>query len=798
MMITLNRKLYPLFATLLFAVPFASQAAPAPPISCSGAIESTNTDTTMAVLLSGGTVTVNGINITVTTSNRAESFVTDGELPDGVHLNKDFDTTTSSITYHFSQPISRFETTFGAQQDQERITFSHAGSYIDNQMNSTYGLATSIMSQATLINGGLELRSNLTDQNPGTSSASFGSNSVVTWDFPIPTQTFTVTNTGSGQGGPVTITSGTVATTNYNGTIVGGAFKITTCPAAVATDYSDAPADGSTAPNGSSTTAYGMASHTIVSGIQLGFTIDGETGSIASADASGDGADDDGVLSFPPLAAGSTSYMLSASNLRASGTGTLHAWIDFDKNGTFSAGEHASVTVTAGVLSGGLSWSGITASAAAGATFARLRLTSDTLVDVAGTTALDERAIGSASNGEVEDYAVTLSALSYPANANVDTCPIAAGATFTPSEEIIWNHELNGTPPSQYKPKLNGTDVASAPPITAGSGIDYLIQVTSGRILNANQNGRVTAYENGDYAQYAFTTSSTVIPGRTWKQLRYGLINTSTTINQLPYRISVLVSTDPDFATASLLVDGQAVTTPTGYQRTIVPFSRPIFLQPSTTYYMRVIFHDATTASGELHWDDVALGFVNCMDKGDAPITSVNPATNYGEATHTIPENRTLQLGSVIDGDGVGTLASLNADGDDTGGLDDEESVSMNGFPLDNALINEGTQTFTVTTTGTGYLSAWVDFNRDGDFADAGEQIATNIHSSGGTLDLDFTPPAGMQTGDSYARFRYSSVTGLGPDGSAPDGEVEDYRIRLFAGSPYVCEPGLYQSSVNS
>jgi len=775
-------------------MPFASQAAPE--ISCSGAIESTNTDTTMATLLAGGTVTVNGIDITVTANNRADSFTADGWLPDGVHLNRDFDTTTSSITYNFSEPISRFETTFGAQQDQERITFSHAASYITNEMNSTYNLASSIMSQATLINGGMELRSNLTDQNPGTSSESFGSNSVVTWDFPIPTQTLTITNTGSGQGGPVTITSGTVATTNYNGTIIGGAFKITTCPAAVDTDYSDAPADGSTAPDGSSTTAYGTAGHIIVSGLQLGPAIDAETGSIASADAGGDGADDDGVSGFPPLTVGATSYILSAANIRATGTGTLHAWIDFDKDGVFSASEHASVAVNAGVLSGGgLSWSGVPAGAA-GATFARLRLTSDVLTDDTGTPQ-DERATGLASNGEVEDYALTLTVLSYPADANVDTCPLAVGATFTPSEQIIWNHEANGSPPDKYTVKLPlGADIASAPPITAGSGIDYLIQVTSARILGADQTGRVAAYEQGDYAQYAFTTSASVTPGRTWKQLRYGVINTVNTVNQFPYKISVLVSTDPDFATASLLVDGHTVTLPATYLQTKVPFIRPIFLKPSTTYYMRVIYHDSTAPSGELHWDDVALGFVNCRDQSDAPTAS----TGYGAPTHVIPENHTLQLGTAIDGDGSTSLAGTNADGDDASGLDDEDGVSLNGFALDNALLNEGPQTLTVETVSSGYLNAWIDFNRDGDFADAGEQIATDISSSGGPLTLDFTPPAGMQNGDSYARFRYSSATGLGPDDStpAPDGEVEDYKVRLFAGSPYACDPGLYQSSVNS
>ncbi|MCB1639820.1 MAG: right-handed parallel beta-helix repeat-containing protein, partial [Thiothrix sp.] len=153
-----------------------------------------------------------------------------------------------------------------------------------------------------------------------------------------------------------------------------------------------------------------------------------------------------------------------------------------------------------------------------------------------------------------------------------------------------------------------------------------------------------------------------------------------------------------------------------------------------------------------------ATPLVTIQDYGDAP-------ASYGSPLHTIVSGTHLGLNAPD----METAAAppLDGSGDDVTGIDDEDGVSMYGFPLDNALINEGTQTLTVDTTGNGYLSAWVDFNRNGDFADAGEQIATNIHSSGGTLYLDFTPPAGMQTGDSYARFRYSSVTGLGPDGNA-------------------------------
>jgi GEVED domain len=168
-------------------------------------------------------------------------------------------------------------------------------------------------------------------------------------------------------------------------------------------DYGDAPITG-TAPIGMGTNAYGEAIHGVVSGIKLGTTIDAETTSIANATASGDGADDDGISSFPPLTAGATSYSIPAANITATGTGTLHAWIDFNKNGTFDAGEYTSVAVANNTLAGALNWAGITAGDA-GNTFARFRFTSDPTI-----TAITPS--GTAADGEVEDYLVNITALS--------------------------------------------------------------------------------------------------------------------------------------------------------------------------------------------------------------------------------------------------------------------------------------------------------------------------------------------------------------------------------------------------
>lgn len=95
-----------------------------------------------------------------------------------------------------------------------------------------------------------------------------------------------------------------------------------------------------------------------------------------------------------------------------------------------------------------------------------------------------------------------------------------------------------------------------------------------------------------------------------------------------------------------------------------------------------------------------------------------------------------------------------------------------------------------VTVTGaTGYFSAWIDWNDDGDFADAGEFVINNQTLTVGAHTITFDIPAGVTFGTTFnARFRlYASsqtmllAAGFGadaapsPTGGASGGEVEDY-----------------------
>jgi hypothetical protein len=85
-----------------------------------------------------------------------------------------------------------------------------------------------------------------------------------------------------------------------------------------------------------------------------------------------------------------------------------------------------------------------------------------------------------------------------------------------------------------------------------------------------------------------------------------------------------------------------------------------------------------------------------------------------------------------------------------------------------------------VVAAAAGYLNAWIDFNTNGAWSDAGEQVFTNVALTAGTNTLALNVPAtATATSNTWARFRFSSATNLSFTGEAPDGEVEDYPLAI-------------------
>ncbi|MEL6854961.1 MAG: GEVED domain-containing protein [Cyanobacteria bacterium J06607_13] len=174
------------------------------------------------------------------------------------------------------------------------------------------------------------------------------------------------------------------------------------------------------------------------------------------------------------------------------------------------------------------------------------------------------------------------------------------------------------------------------------------------------------------------------------------------------------------------------------------------------------------------------------LDYGDAPDTTTGTGPgDYQTAPGRGPSHvvGALRLGSVVDAE--------STDSQDDGPPLEDDGVVINDGGTNPVLHNESliagqTYTLDVTTVDTGILNAWIDFDGDGEF-EAGEEIATDVSSTGGTESLSVTVPFGATAGSTYARFRYSTVdtaNGMTSTSAAPDGEVEDYNITLVASDP--------------
>ncbi len=139
-----------------------------------------------------------------------------------------------------------------------------------------------------------------------------------------------------------------------------------------------------------------------------------------------------------------------------------------------------------------------------------------------------------------------------------------------------------------------------------------------------------------------------------------------------------------------------------------------------------------------------------------------------------------FHLGATVDAEPDGQ-PSRAANGDDLSGIDDEDGVILTTQLIRGGEAEVDVQLVAPPEWG-GLLDVWIDFNRDGDWADDGEKVFDNERLDPGVNTLSFTVPADARPGLTYARFRLSSTRDLPFGGPADDGEVEDYRVTIRGG----------------
>lgn len=485
------------------------------------------------------------------------------------------------------------------------------------------------------------------------------------------------------------------------------------------------------------TAAQNGARH-VVGELRLGTRIDAESDGIPSTDARGDDitpagalSDEDGVQFLTTFVPGQSATV----RVTASAPGILNAWIDWNRNGSWAdTGERvfADRPLTAGANDLSLT---VPSAVSVTHTYARFRF----------STSRGLLPTGLAENGEVEDYQINFQSPETPLDFGDAPEPYPTtlkenGARHQVTQGFHLGPSVDAEPDGQPNSTATGDD---ANPPTTGSdenGINFVTQLVPGgeaevevsATIPAGIAGRLDAWidfnADGDWADEGerIFTSEPLASG----------------INKLLVKVPAESKPGVTFSRWRLSLEGQLPVTGNG-------------------------------GPGEVEDHQVTIQQEVDYDFGDAPAKYPVTLAQDG-ARHRIV--RGISLGSLVDGERDGQT-SVAANGDD---LNPSTADDEDGVVFVTPLVPGQTATVRVTaSTGQIRLDAWIDWNRNESWEDAGEQVFVSVPLNFGPNDLTFTVPLEASVGDTFSRWRISFEGGLKTTGAATEGEVEDHLVKI-------------------
>lgn len=472
------------------------------------------------------------------------------------------------------------------------------------------------------------------------------------------------------------------------------------------------------------------------SGPRLGAAIDAELNGQPNATSTGDGADEDGVLFRVPLVPG-TNVPISVTTT----VGVLDYFFDFDGNGVFGnqANEVFSTTLVAGTQ---ILQVTVPANAVLGTSRARFRI----------STAGSLSATGSAQDGEVEDYQIMIVV---PPNADYENfdgqsapiLPVGWSATTTSTNN--WTTTSTGSDSAPNHAFVNSLTTVSDSRLTSPT---IALSALNRRLRFRNSYNTEPNFDGGalEISVASGVFQDIVAAGGVFVQGGYN--GTLSTVDGSP-------------------MAGRRAWTgnSNGFIDTIVDLP-PAALGLNAQLRWRFAT-DVGISTGPWRIDSVRLLAIDfSFDFGDAPDPSFPTLAASNGAAHA--NGGVLTLGAALDAEANG---QPSADG--TGDGADDDGVS---FPP--VLSGGVSNPITVNASAGAILNAWIDFNNNGNWNDPGEQVFKDRAVNAGANSLSILVPNVASPIAPFARFRLSTQSGLAADGTAPDGEVEDYRLTIAIG----------------
>lgn len=497
------------------------------------------------------------------------------------------------------------------------------------------------------------------------------------------------------------------------------------------------------APSPYPTTLKENGAYHAIAGPKLGSAVDSERDGQPTTAADGDdknpiGAanDEDGVSFLTPLVPGQTAQVQVVFGGKFE-RAFLDAWIDFGIDGSWAeVGDQifAGQTVTLGTQTFAFA---VPSTAKLGTTYARFRINSREKVGFRG----------SAPDGEVEDYTVTITRQLFDfgdAPAPYPTTLKDNGARHTPAGPRL-GAQIDTEEDGQPDPDALGDDKKPADVPDDEDGVFFItslypgkeaqVEITaSGSFDRALIDAWIDFDANGSWAQSGeqIFISKSVTPG----------------VNLLSFTVPEYAKIGPTFARFRISINGKL---------------------------------NFTGAADNGEVEDYAVAVSQPLyDYGDAPLKYPTTLADNG-ARHAITNS--FCLGTVIDAepDGQPDTNALGDNNNPPGNPDDEDGVKFLASlePGKTASIQVYLTAPGTAAPGRGYLDAWIDFNLNQSWTDAGEQICTNYLIYAGNNVISFTVPSSAIPGTTYARFRLSKQGLTSPTGYSPDGEVEDYKVNI-------------------
>ncbi|MBL9126017.1 MAG: hypothetical protein JNL97_00150, partial [Verrucomicrobiales bacterium] len=485
------------------------------------------------------------------------------------------------------------------------------------------------------------------------------------------------------------------------------------------------------------TLAHGGASQRVLTGFMLGGSIDADNGNQQNADATADGADEDGVQFLNPFVPGQAVTIRVIYKVPPNhAPGRLSAWIDWGDDGSWAEFGDRIITHRELLQQTNDFLVVVPPGAVLGQTFSRFRLYEDNFPDYAGEAE---------DAGEVEDYAVTITR--------------SGGGGGTGGGDATMDF---GDAPDSYLTleASNGARHVRDPELYLGKSVDV---ETNGVPTNLAIGDDVAGQPDDEDG---VSGSPFLVPGRT------AIIDISVTGTGI-------VDAWLDFDRSGTFAEaGERIVTSLAFasETKSISFMVPAGANPGTTYARFRLSRQGTGSwsgsapDGEVE-DYVVLIVEEKKDWGDAPSRYPTTEANGG-ARHVLVED--FHFGKSIDAESDGQPTG-NATGDDSvpaGDADDEDGIYFTGplIPGQQAQVE-------IEVSEDGRLDAWVDFGDDGDWSQANDRIFTNRTLSAGVNNLTFDVPANAALGPTFARFRLSRA-GLNTfTGDGGEGEVEDHRV---------------------